>query len=73
MFNVQSDSGMFEGVHCNFWECLQIKCSHGASMKRQMTDDQKASVYHVATAGVRFRIQSQRIFQKYFKTFLERV
>ena len=36
-----------------------------------MTDDQKASVYHVATAGVRFRIQSQRIFQKYFKIFLE--
>jgi len=48
----------FRGYIAFFWECLQIECSHGASFnkKTKVTDDQKASVYHVATAGVRFRI-----------------
>ena len=39
------------------------------SMKRQKTDDQKASVYHVATASVRFRIWYNH--WKYFKNILK--
>ena len=39
------------------------------SMKRQKTDDQKASVYHVATASVRFRIWYN--YRKYFKNILK--
>ena len=37
--------------------------------KRQMTDHQKASVYHVATTGVRFRILKN--ISKYFEVFLQ--
>jgi len=34
-----------------------------------MTDHQKASVYHVATTGVRFRILKN--ISKYFEVFLQ--
>ena len=72
-WNVQYSAGLWNvsGGRLQFWECLQIKCSHGASFnkKTKMTDDQKASVYHVATAGVRFSIWYNR--REYFKNIFK--
>ena len=65
MFNFQADSGMF---HCIFSDKMFTRCEF-QKWKRQMTDHQKASVYHVATTGVRFRILKN--ISKYFEVFLQ--
>ena len=68
MFNFQADSGMFQGIHCIFSDKMFTRCEF-QKWKRQMTDHQKASVYHVATTGVRFRILKN--ISKYFEVFLQ--